>query len=234
MGLLPQDRRGQLLLVFAFVAGVAGYVFWQGLEIPGLKTMGFSTYRAEADTMQRTLDSLSAALDTVEQDILRGRQTQLAQRMVQFRATRDLMAQLVPTSSDLPALLDRIYTAAKIRGLQIGDWSPQAQEAWIPFDRKRVRMQVLGRYDQIAEFLTDIASLPRIVVPYDLSVGPIAGPQADSAQYRGKLQASFKLLTYVRPAPGAPPPVAPSSPGGAPAPASPPARNPAAPGGDHE
>lgn len=228
MGLIPQDRRGQLLLVFAFVAGVAGYIFWQGLEIPGLKTMGFATYRAEADTFQTTLDSLTAALDTVEQDILRGRQTQLRERMAQFRATRDLMAQLVPISSDLPNLLDRIQTSGKMRGLQIAAWDPQAVEPSIPFDRMRVRMQVLGRYDQIAEFLTDIASLPRIVVPYDFSIGPISGPQADSAQYRGKVHADFKLLTYVRPAPGAPPPVAPTS-TGAPAPAPPPA-----PGGDRE
>ena len=46
-----------------------------------------------------------------------------------------------------------------------------------PFDTYKYNMSVIGHYDQIGEFLADVASLQRIIVPYDLSVAPANRPR---------------------------------------------------------
>ena len=73
---------------------------------------------------------------------------------------------MVPERNEVPNLLDAISTRAKIRGVNL------AQVVPLPERRARRRstritynMSVLGHYDEIGEFLSDIASLPRIIVP---------------------------------------------------------------------
>ena len=54
--------------------------------------------------------------------------------------------------------------------------SAKAKKAQPAFDIYRYRLQVYGHYDQIGEFLADVASLPRIMVPQRLVLKP-AGQQ---------------------------------------------------------
>jgi len=56
---------------------------------------------------------------------------------------------------------------------------------------------VSGQFDQVAEFLTDIASLPRIIVPYDVHLARVQGP-ADTTQTAAQLQATFAIRTFVK------------------------------------
>jgi type IV pilus assembly protein PilO len=78
---------------------------------------------------------------------------------------------------------------------------PQAVEAGpSPFDTYSYQMSVIGRYDQIGQFLADVASLQRIIVPYNLSV---AAANASSAKALGDttgslLEAKFQVRTFVK------------------------------------
>ena len=61
-------------------------------------------------------------------------------------------------------------------------------------------MSVMGHYDAIGQFLADVASLQRIIVPYDLS---IAAANSTSAKALGDstgalLEAKFQIRTYVK------------------------------------
>jgi type IV pilus assembly protein PilO len=111
------------------------------------------------------------------------------------------MRQLVPSKSEVPNLLDDITSRAKMRGTTFAGFSPQAVESGTPFDTQRYRLTVSGQYDQVAEFLTDIASLPRIIVPYDLHLQRVQGPAADTMQTAPILQATFAIRTYVKQGP---------------------------------
>jgi type IV pilus assembly protein PilO len=107
----------------------------------------------------------------------------------------------VPESNEVPNLLDDITTRAKIRGVEVALFSPGAITAGpTPFSTHRWELRVYGHYDQVGEFLSDIASLPRIVVPVDLkvSIAPasVATTYADTTG--GLLQAGFGVLTYVK------------------------------------
>jgi hypothetical protein len=68
------------------------------------------------------------------------------------------------------------------------------------FDIYRYRLQVYGHYDQVGEFLADVASLPRIMVPQGLALIP-ATQQTQKLvgdTLGALLEASFDLRTYVK------------------------------------
>jgi Tfp pilus assembly protein PilO len=61
-------------------------------------------------------------------------------------------------------------------------------------------MSVIGRYDQIGQFLADVASLQRIIVPYDLVLDQ-ANPNAAKAMgdtTGALLEAKFQVRTFVK------------------------------------
>jgi Tfp pilus assembly protein PilO len=61
-------------------------------------------------------------------------------------------------------------------------------------------MSVIGKYDQIGQFLADVASLQRIIVPYDLSVAAAnsAAAKALGDSTGALLEARFQIRTYVK------------------------------------
>ena len=197
--LIPKDRRGQTLLMLTFVGLAVAYFTWAGPPLIG--TPGISRLNAQRDSIQRMIDSLNTQVRNAQRDVRRGTVAQLERALLEYRATLDLMRQLVPASEEIPNLLDDVSSRAKVRGANVASFVPQPLESGTPFDTKRVRVTVTGDYDQVGEYLADIASLQRIIVPHDLTLRRITSPTADSAlRARGILQASFQLRTYVKPA----------------------------------
>jgi len=69
-------------------------------------------------------------------------------------------------------------------------------------------MNAIGEYHNVARFLTEIASLSRIVTPVELTVEPFQQPTM-YPEYVSPILASFRIETYVLPeAAAAPPPAA--------------------------
>ena len=110
------------------------------------------------------------------------------------------MRRLVPQQNDVPALIDDISTKAKLRGVTLSELGAPQVEPGQPFDTHRYRMGVVGHYDQIGEFLADVASLPRIVVPQDVLLKPAtAQTQKFLSDTLGSLlEAQFTIRTYVK------------------------------------
>lgn len=197
MAVIPQDRRGQVLLLLTVVAVVVGYFTWAGLSMAGLK--GYQPLGLRADSLRKEITTINAQVSRAKRDVAQGALTQMEQRLGEFTASLSLMRQLVPTTSEVPNLLDDIASRAKMRGATFAGFTPQALESGSPFDTQRYKLAVAGQYDQVSEFLTDIASLPRIIVPYDVHYQRIQGPAADTANGGAQLQATFSVRTYVKP-----------------------------------
>ncbi len=196
---LPQDRRGQIFLALTVVALAALYFSWSGPPIgglPGIKTLGDS-----ALVLQARIDSLNQQVNTAKRTMTTGALPQLERALANYQSTLDLMRRLVPVSTEIPDLLDDIASRARIRGAEVINFVPSyPPESGSPFDTQRARFTVTGTYDQIGEFLADIASLPRIIVPYDLRLTRVANaPTVDTSQvHTDQLQANFSIRTYVK------------------------------------
>ncbi len=212
--IIPKDKRGQAMLFLTILALATLYFIWGGTPIGGVP--GISQLNVRRDSLQRALDSVQTQVRNAQRDVRSGTVAQLERALAEYRASLDLMRQLVPASEEVPNLLDDVSSRAKVRGANVVNFVPQPLESGNPFDTKRVRVTVTGDYDQIGEFLSDVASLPRIVVPQDLQIQRITSPTADSTlRARQLLQASFQIRTYVKPAVPEPAPGAATPSGGA-------------------
>src|SRR3989442_4287625 len=77
-----------------------------------------------------------------------------------------------------------------------------SQHSWVgPLDdRCGYRLEIIGHYDQLGEFLSDIASLPRIIVPQDVIL-KAAAQQAQKLlgdTLGALLEAQFGIRTFVK------------------------------------
>src|SRR6266545_5359225 len=195
---LPTDQRGQILALLILVAVVGAYFGWTKVLSPQNEQIGVAHQQA---------DSLQVIVDAAKRDLASGTVEDLRRRVEEYQGSLELMRRLVPERNEVPTLIDDITTRAKVRGVTLGKFSPLSPEPGSPFDTYRYRLEVYGHYDQIGEYIADIASLPRIVVPQDViltSATPAAQKLlADTAG--ALLLAEFSIRTFVKSA-GPPPP----------------------------
>src|SRR2546428_6230927 len=167
MALLPQDRQSQVMLLITIGMLALGYAFWNYWAKPTGE---------EIESAQTEIRSMEAVIAQAKADLASGTVEDLRRKVEEYTALLSVMRRLVPEKNEVPALIDDISTKAKVRGVTIGRIEPQAVEAGPPFDTYPDRLEIIGHYDQLGEFLSDIASLPRIFGPQDVVLKAAAGP----------------------------------------------------------
>jgi type IV pilus assembly protein PilO len=196
---LSNEKSTPLLMLL--LAGIVGYCAYTGtvIELVGLK--GLAAGKARVVAVRDTIYRLEAATDSAKKELARGSIADVRKRLESYRSSLLLLRRLVPERNEVPNLLDDISTRSKIRGVTLSQVVPQPVEPGpVPFDTYSYNMSVIGRYDQIGQFLADVASLQRIIVPYNLSV---AAANQGSAKALGDttgslLEAKFQIRTYVK------------------------------------
>jgi type IV pilus assembly protein PilO len=188
-------------LLALVLAGIVGYIAYTGAVIEMVGLNGLSTRQAHVAAIRDTIVTLEAATDSAKKELARGTVADVRKRLESYRGSLTLLRRLVPERNEVPNLLDDISTRGKIRGVTLSQVVPLPVEAGpVPFDTYKYNMSVIGKYDQIGQFLADVASLQRIIVPYDLTVGAANSTAAralgDSSG--SLLEAKFQIRTYVK------------------------------------
>ena len=194
---LPQDQRSRTMFMLVLIAALGGYLFWTRLHVPQSEEIAAANQEA---------DSLEKIVEAAKRDLASGSTADLQRRVEGYQGSLELMRRLVPDKNEVPTLIDDISTTAKVRGVTLGKIQPLTPEPGSPFDTYRYRLEVYGHYDQLGEYLADIASLPRIVVPQEVTLSA-ASPAAQKllADTAGALLlAEFSIRTFVKAAGTAP------------------------------
>ncbi len=198
MELSGQKGTPLLALLLALLVGYIGYT---GAVIQAVGVKGLAGTRERIVAMRDTITKFEAATDSAKKELARGTVADVRKRLETYRASLVMLRRLVPERNEVPNLLDDISTRGKIRGVTLSQVVPQPVEAGpAPFDTYKYNMSVIGRYDQIGQFLADVASLQRIIVPYDVTV---AAANSSAAKVLGDstdalLEAKFQVRTYVK------------------------------------
>jgi type IV pilus assembly protein PilO len=196
---LSREKATPLLAIG--LALLVGYIAYTGavIEMVGLKGMTSTKERIVA--MRDTIARFEAATDSAKKELARGTVADVRKRLEAYRSSLVLLRRLVPERNEVPNLLDDISSRSKIRGVTLSSVVPQPVQAGpAPFNTYKYNMSVIGKYDQIGQFLADVASLQRIIVPYDVTV---AAANSSAAKVLGDstevlLEAKFQIRTYVK------------------------------------
>ena len=122
--------------------------------------------------------------------IKKGMVVNLPAYQAQMIQIKNMLAELVrqlPDSSEVPSLLIDITEAGGRRGLEFVVFDPQEQELGDFYSTLPILMEVKGNYHQLANFISDLAQMPRIVTVGNLEI---------AADEDGGLTSSLVLQTY--------------------------------------
>src|SRR6478609_1206248 len=200
---LSSQKAAPVLVVM--LAGLVGYIAYTGAVIESLGMSGLSARKDQIVAIKDTIGRLDAATDSAKKELAKGTVEDLRKRLDTYRGSLALLRRLVPERNEVPNLLDDISSRSKIRGVTLSQVVPLPVEADpAPFDTYKYNMSVIGHYDQIGQFLADVASLQRIIVPYDVKLdqASAAAGKALGDTTGALLEAKFQVRTYVKsPAP---------------------------------
>src|SRR5215213_7608810 len=183
------------------LAVIAGYVGYSGAVLDQVGVAGLAARKEQAVAIRDTIARLDAATDSAKKELAKGTVEDLRRRLDTYRGSLALLRRLVPERNEVPNLLDDISSRSRIRGVTLSQVVPLPVEAGpAPFDTYKYNMSVIGHYDQIGQFLADVSSLQRIIVPYDLSVSTANGNAAKAMNDTSGslLEAKFQVRTYVK------------------------------------
>ena len=188
-------------ILMVLLAGLAGYITYTGAVITPLGLSGMQAREARVVAIKDTIARLDAATDSAKKELAKGTVEDLRRRLDTYRGSLSLLRRLVPERNEVPNLLDDISTRSKIRGVTLSQVVPLPVEPGpSPFDTYKYNMSVIGHYDEIGQFMADVASLQRIIVPYDLSVSPANSGAAKALNDTSGslLEAKFQVRTFVK------------------------------------
>ena len=181
------------------LAAIVGYIAYAGLEVAGIP--GLSLQKGRVIAIRDTITKLETETEKAKKELAKGTAEDLRNKLETYRSSLALLRRLVPDRNEVPNLLDDISTRGKIRGITLSQVIPLPVESGpAPFDTYKYTLSVIGHYDQIGEWLADVASLQRIIVPQDVSL--VAANQA-AAKALGDtsgalLEAKLQIRTFVK------------------------------------
>ncbi len=153
-------RAAVIAIVFA---GVLGF----GIYMTIVKDQAPQLARAEADEATLRVTFENKAKKAANYDAYK---EQLAQMEQGFGT----MLRQLPGETEIPSLIVDISQAGLAAGLQERLFEPQGEVPKDFYAEKPIKIRLTGGYHEIANFVSGIAALPRIVTLHDINITPEA------------------------------------------------------------
>jgi type IV pilus assembly protein PilO len=187
MAILPTKQRDQMMVLVTILAAALVGLFWYFVYDPK---------SSDLDKLALHVDSLDQLNQKAKAEMAKGTVEQVREEARASRENLDLMRTLVPAANEVPNLIDQVSTAARRAHLDVGTLEPEPVIEGDLFDTYRYRLRLTGGYNDIAEMLTNIGSLNRIVSTLNLQLA-VAGGSVASVAGKQMLASTFEIQTYV-------------------------------------
>ena len=156
--------------------------------------------RQQLAAIEQHVDALDKKNQQAKADLANGSVAKLKQQATEYEASLKALQQLVPTTNEVPGLLENVSTAARRVGLDLASVEPMPVIVGEQFDTYRYKLSVKGGYHAIAGFLTNVGSLNRIIAPValDLKQQSVQGKKNVRAKEgESALDTDFQIQTYI-------------------------------------
>jgi type IV pilus assembly protein PilO len=108
------------------------------------------------------------------------------------------MLRQLPSKTEMPDLLNDITQAALGAGIETELFQPGPEAMKDFYAEKPIQLKMRGTYHQFGTFISNVASLPRVVIltMHDVSLRPAKGASAQAAVPAGVLSLEGTVKTY--------------------------------------
>ena len=172
-------RAGVIGIVFAMVVGIGIYLTIVEDKAPALK-------RAQDEEQTLRLSFENKQRKAANYDAYRA---QLAQMEQSFGT----MLRQLPGETEIPSLIVDISQTGLAAGLQEKLFQPQPEVPKDFYAEKPITISLSGGYHEIANFVSGVAALPRIVTLHDINIRPDNPNEYDNLT----LQVTAKTYRYL-------------------------------------
>jgi type IV pilus assembly protein PilO len=83
--------------------------------------------------------------------------------LTQREQRQNQLSKILPNSTEYPAFLSAIQSAANVSGVTLTAWAPQPEGVEKFYARVPMRLELQGRFHQIAKFFYGVGQLDRII-----------------------------------------------------------------------
>ena len=175
---------------FVFRAGVIGVVF---TVVVGMGIY-FTIIEDKAPALQRVQEE-----EITLRDVFENKQRKAANydaykaQLAQMEQSFGTMLRQLPGETEIPSLIVDISQTGLAAGLQEKLFQPQPEVPKDFYAEKPITISLSGGYHEIANFVSGIAALPRIVTLHDINISPDDPDNYDSLT----LQVTAKTYRYL-------------------------------------
>ncbi len=181
----PTQRNYMVMGIIFLLAIVPFYMYYQTPKVE------------EMDVVRERLETLDIQNRQAQVILARGGQD-LEERMALYQRHVSRLEELIPAQEEVAVLLDDIQRRARLVGVEVQGLDPEPTQAAGPYNQTGYQMSVVGEYHDVARFLTEVASLSRIVTPVQVEVELF--PNATTfPDMESPVVATFRIETYVLP-----------------------------------
>lgn len=122
----------------------------------------------------------------------------LEERLALYERHVAQLEELIPAQEEVAILLDDIQSRARAVEVDVKTLVPEPAQAGEFYNRTSYDMSVVGEYHDVGRFLTEIASLSRIVTPAQVDV-QLYGAPLEYPEMVAPVLATFRIETFVLP-----------------------------------
>jgi type IV pilus assembly protein PilO len=192
MALLPKNPRDQKMVAVAVVAFALAALYWNFVWTPR---------HDELVALEVRLDTLDARNAMARARIAQGTAAELEAEAARYAKDLEVMRLLVPTHNELPSLIEQVSTAARREGLDLSSIEPQPIVHGETFDTYRYKVSITGGYHALAEFMTNVGSLTRIVSSVNVGLALSGNKNLNAVKLApagtAAVESQFEIQTYV-------------------------------------
>lgn len=152
----PLGQKVLGLIVIMFLIGIGAYV---AMLSPTYEET--AAKEARAQELQREMESLNE---------LKKNRAQVLAQLEQLHRRLIIAQEKLPKDAEIPSLLQRIHNQAKTAGLEIIKFQRNSDVAKDFYVEIPVSMELIGTYDELANFFYYIGRMTRIVNVKDISL----------------------------------------------------------------
>jgi type IV pilus assembly protein PilO len=96
-------------------------------------------------------------------------QKDLAELAERDQRQREL-GKILPTTTEYPAFLSAVQSAANLSGVSLGAWTPKQEIPGQFYARVPMKVELSGRFHQIARFFYNVGQLDRVINMENISI----------------------------------------------------------------
>ena len=169
-------------MIFVLVAVGATYYFVWRNKIPQLEQVERQELdlRSTFESRQRLAANLDAYRDQLEE----------------VERTFGAMLRQLPGETEVPSLLVDISQTGLAAGLEERLFQPMSEITREAYSELPIKMQLVGTYHELGNFVSGVVALPRIVTLHDVSLRPEQAQQGAAAGPGNRLVMDVTAKTY--------------------------------------